>query len=62
VLTPDQLELAREVGDEPRAAGTTRVTARVAPDVRARVGEPIRLAFDAAHVHVFDPDTSLALR
>jgi multiple sugar transport system ATP-binding protein len=59
VTTPDQLELEREVGDDAR---TTRVTARVAPGLRAKVGERIRLAFDASHLHVFDPDTGLALR
>jgi multiple sugar transport system ATP-binding protein len=40
----------------------TRLTARLAPDVAARVGERLRLGVDAARLHVFDPETGLALR
>jgi multiple sugar transport system ATP-binding protein len=40
----------------------TRVTARLAPDVVARIGDRLRLGVDAARLHVFDPDTGLALR
>jgi multiple sugar transport system ATP-binding protein len=40
----------------------TRLTARLAPDVVARVGERLRLGVDAARLHVFDPETGLALR
>jgi multiple sugar transport system ATP-binding protein len=40
----------------------TRLTARLAPDVVARVGDRLRLGADAARLHVFDPETGLALR
>ena len=40
----------------------TRLTARLAPDVVARVGDRLRLNVDAARLHVFDPETGLALR
>jgi multiple sugar transport system ATP-binding protein len=40
----------------------TRLTARLPPDVVARVGERLRLGVDAARLHVFDPETGLALR
>jgi multiple sugar transport system ATP-binding protein len=40
----------------------TRVTARLPPDVVARVGSPLRLGVDLARVHVFDPETGIALR
>jgi len=40
----------------------TRLTARLPPDVVARVGDRLRLNVDAARLHVFDPETGLALR
>jgi multiple sugar transport system ATP-binding protein len=40
----------------------TRVTARLPPDVVVRVGDRLRLGVDLARVHVFDPETGLALR
>ncbi len=40
----------------------TRLTARLAPDVHARVGERLRLGVDPARLHVFDPETGNALR
>ena len=40
----------------------TRLTARLPPDVVARVGDRLRLGVDAARLHVFDPETGLALR
>jgi multiple sugar transport system ATP-binding protein len=40
----------------------TRLTARLAPDVVAKVGDRLRLGVDASRLHVFDPETGLALR
>jgi len=40
----------------------TRLTARLPPDVVARVGGRLRLGVDLARVHVFDPETGVALR
>jgi multiple sugar transport system ATP-binding protein len=63
MLTADQLELAREVGDDvAEQSATTRLTARVDPGVGVRAGERIRLAVDPERLHFFDPHTSLALR
>jgi multiple sugar transport system ATP-binding protein len=39
-----------------------RLTARLPPDLRVKVGDRLRLAVDMARVHVFDPATGLALR
>jgi multiple sugar transport system ATP-binding protein len=63
MLTADQLELAREVGGEAETqTATTRVTARLSPDVAVAAGERIRLAVDVERLHFFDPHTTLALR
>jgi multiple sugar transport system ATP-binding protein len=40
----------------------TRLTARLAPDVVARVGSRLRLGVDLSRVHVFDPESGVALR
>jgi multiple sugar transport system ATP-binding protein len=40
----------------------TRLTARLPPDVVACVGGRLRLGVDLARVHVFDPETGIALR
>jgi multiple sugar transport system ATP-binding protein len=40
----------------------TRLTARLAPDVVARVGWRLRLGVDLSRVHVFDPESGVALR
>jgi multiple sugar transport system ATP-binding protein len=40
----------------------TRLTARLPPDVTVGVGDRLRLGVDLARVHVFDPETGLALR
>jgi multiple sugar transport system ATP-binding protein len=39
-----------------------RFTARLPPDLRMAVGERLRLGVHPANVHVFDPETGLALR
>jgi hypothetical protein len=63
MLTADQLELAREVSDDvSEQAATTRLTARLDPDVAVRAGRRIRLAVDTERMHFFDPHTSLVLR
>jgi multiple sugar transport system ATP-binding protein len=40
----------------------SRLTARLPPDLRVQVGDRLRLAVDMARLHVFDPETGLALR
>jgi multiple sugar transport system ATP-binding protein len=39
-----------------------RLTARLPPDVRVAVGDRLRLAVDMTRLHVFDPETGMALR
>ena len=39
-----------------------RFTARLPPDLRVEVGDRLRLGVDPERIHVFDPDTGLALR
>jgi multiple sugar transport system ATP-binding protein len=39
-----------------------RFTARLPPDLRVQVGDRLRLGVDASRLHVFDPETGLALR
>jgi multiple sugar transport system ATP-binding protein len=49
--------------DGEEAAGLeSRLTARLPPDVRVGVGDRLRLAVDMTRLHVFDPETGLALR
>ncbi|MDI3298735.1 MAG: ABC transporter ATP-binding protein [Bacillota bacterium] len=43
------------------AAGDDRLTARTRPDLRYRVGEPLRAAVEPERVHLFDPDSQEAL-
>jgi multiple sugar transport system ATP-binding protein len=40
----------------------SRITARLPPDVRVAPGDRLRVAVDLARLHVFDPETGLALR
>jgi multiple sugar transport system ATP-binding protein len=61
VLTPDQLEVAREVGGDADLT-RARLTARLTPDVRVQAGDRLRLRVDVERLHYFDPDTTLALR
>jgi multiple sugar transport system ATP-binding protein len=64
VLAAGSLDAARELhggesnGSPPRAA---RVTARLEPGVRVRVGERLRLAVEPERLHFFDPGTERAL-
>jgi multiple sugar transport system ATP-binding protein len=39
-----------------------RFTARLSPDLRVKVGDRMSLGVDPERIHVFDPDTGLALR
>ena len=39
-----------------------RFTARLPPDLRVEVGDRLRLGVDPERIHVFDPETGLALR
>jgi multiple sugar transport system ATP-binding protein len=39
-----------------------RLTARLPPDLRVEVGDRLRLGVDMARLHVFDPESGLALR
>ena len=39
-----------------------RLTARLPPDLRVAVGDRLRLGVDMARLHVFDPESGLALR
>jgi multiple sugar transport system ATP-binding protein len=47
---------------EDEAGLEARFTARLPPGLRVAVGDRLRLAVDVARLHVFDPDTGLALR
>ena len=40
----------------------SRITARLAPDVRVAAGDRLRVAVDLGRLHVFDPESGLALR
>ena len=47
---------------EDEAGLEARFTARLPPHVRVAVGDRLRLGVDLERLHVFDPDTGLALR
>jgi multiple sugar transport system ATP-binding protein len=49
-------------GGEDDAGLEARFTARLPPDLRVDVGDRLRLGVDMARLHVFDPETGLALR
>jgi multiple sugar transport system ATP-binding protein len=53
VLTEDEPEVSPVVG--------TPMVARVSPRTKAREGEPLQLAVDTEGLHLFDPDSGLAL-
>jgi multiple sugar transport system ATP-binding protein len=38
-----------------------RMTARVAPDTRSVTGDKIRIGINTRHIHLFDPDTEVAI-
>jgi ABC-type sugar transport system ATPase subunit len=46
---------------EVEIAPRMRITAEVKSDIRAALNEPAAVGFDTARVHLFDPDTGLAL-
>jgi multiple sugar transport system ATP-binding protein len=53
VLTEDEPEVSPVVG--------TPMVARVSPRTKAREGEPLQLAVDTEGLHLFDPESGLAL-
>jgi multiple sugar transport system ATP-binding protein len=59
----DVSEVREAAGDEDALIATDRATftARVDPQTRARVGQPLRLAVDPSKFHYFDPATGLRL-
>jgi multiple sugar transport system ATP-binding protein len=59
------LELAEPMGAETYyylTSGATSFIARVSPDSLQQPGETVRLRFNPAKIHLFDPETELALR
>src|SRR5439155_2231220 len=57
---PARVDLVEPLGQELliyASAGGQELTARVAPGVRAEVGTDIRLGFEPAGLHAFDPDS-----
>ena len=42
--------------------GSANLTAKLTARTRARAGDAIRVAIDAAHLHFFDPETEAAIR
>jgi multiple sugar transport system ATP-binding protein len=59
VLTGDQLDVARQLGD----TGTMgRLTARLPPRTAAKVGDGLRVRVELDRLHFFDAETLVALR
>jgi hypothetical protein len=48
--------------DGEEASFESRITARLPPDADVAVGGRVVLGVDMARLHVFDPETGLALR
>ena len=68
VVTDDTRELAEDIGlvgpeelDRHVERATAALVARVGPRTRAAKGEPVELVVDTSRLHVFDPDTGLAV-
>jgi multiple sugar transport system ATP-binding protein len=63
VVTPDTVELARDVddGEVLPERGRTTLTARLDPHTRASAGGNVALAVDPEALYFFDPETELAL-
>jgi multiple sugar transport system ATP-binding protein len=63
LLTDAQRVTVSDAFDGEEQAGLeARLTARLPPDVDVTVGDRLRLGIDAGRIHVFDPETGLALR
>jgi multiple sugar transport system ATP-binding protein len=58
VLTVEQAEVAREMGEEQAA----RIVARLPPSERPRAGERLRVRLELERAHVFDAQTEQAIR
>ena len=54
--------LVSDAFDGEQAGLESRFTARLSPDTRVAVGDRLLLGIDMARLHVFDPETGLALR
>jgi multiple sugar transport system ATP-binding protein len=68
VMTEDVRELAHDVGQEAlqavelgARAGRSKFVARLSPRTTATKGEPIDLVVDVERLHLFDPETGLAI-
>jgi multiple sugar transport system ATP-binding protein len=68
VLTADAADLGQDLGtvdlarlDDGTGGPGSPFVARLGPRTAAREGEPIRLTVDTARLHLFDPDTGLAI-
>lgn len=68
VVTDDTRELAEDIGlvgpeelDRHVEREHAALVARVGPRTRAAKGQPVELVVDTSHLHVFDPDTGLAV-
>jgi multiple sugar transport system ATP-binding protein len=58
VLTGDQLDVARQLGE----TGTMgRLTARIPPRAPARTGDALRIRVDTERLHFFDAETLVSL-
>ena len=63
VITPDIQELLEDQGtDEESLGSSTKITARVNPDLAPRTGEEARLVVDTTKLHYFDRDSGTAIR
>ena len=68
VVTDDTRELAEDIGlvgpeevDRHVERAQAALVARVGPRTRAAKGEPVELVVDTSRLHVFDPETGLAV-
>jgi multiple sugar transport system ATP-binding protein len=63
VVTEDTRELARHSGQELSSdpVGRSDLIARLSPRTAVLEGDPLRVVVDTSRLHVFDPDTGLAV-
>jgi multiple sugar transport system ATP-binding protein len=60
-VTVARADVAEEEQEDLLAAGKARFVARLDPDARPHVGQPLTVGVDAAKLHFFDPATGAAL-